>query len=120
MIWVASLYLGVWIYMPLGHGRFCAHVQLDTFLWKLAGMVLVWLVPPLCALFVSGLTQLAGVLGWAAMTCAYIPTLRRFGLNHGWAASLPAASVFYTAATLGSALDHYRGRGVVWKRTYHR
>jgi hypothetical protein len=29
---------------------------------------------------------------------------------------LPAIALFYMAATLGSALDHHRGRGVVWKR----
>ena len=102
----------------------CAYVQLGYSPWLLAGtvagMVLVWLLPPLCALFGQGVTQLLGVLGWAAMSGAYIPTLRRFGLNLGWAASLPAAAVFYTAATLGSAFDHYRGRGVVWKqRAYH-
>jgi len=28
---------------------------------------------------------------------------------------LPAITCFYMAATLGSALDHHRGRGVVWK-----
>ncbi len=102
----------------------CAYVQLGHSPWLLAGtvagMVLVWLVPPLCALFGRGTAQLLGVLGWAAMTGAYVPTLRRFGLNAGWAAGLPAAAVFYTAATLGSAFDHYRGRGVVWKqRAYH-
>ena len=102
----------------------CAYVQLGHSPWLLAGtvagMVLVWLVPPLCALFGLGLVRLVGVLGWAAMTGAYIPTLRRFGLHCGWAATLPPAAMFYTAATLGSAFDHYRGRGVVWKqRAYH-
>ena len=98
----------------------CAYVQLGTSPWLLAGtvagMVVVWLVPPCSALFGRGLTQLVGLLGWAAMTFAYMPTLRRFGLNTVWAASLPAAACFYTAATLGSAFDHYRGRGVIWKQ----
>jgi hopene-associated glycosyltransferase HpnB len=86
----------------------------------LAGMALVWLLPPLLTLFGHGLVQLLGLLGWAAMTVSYIPTLRRFGLSPLWAITLPAVAVFYVAATLGSALDHYRGRGVVWKqRAYH-
>jgi len=102
----------------------CAFVQLDYSALKLAGtvagMILVWLVPPLAALFGHGLASFLGVLGWAAMTASYIPTLRRFGLNPAWAAVLPAVAVFYTAATLGSAIDHYRGRGVIWKqRAYH-
>ena len=102
----------------------CAYVQLGHSPWLLvgtvAGMVLVWLVPPVLALFGQGRAQLVGLLGWAAMTGAYIPTLRRFGLNASWAASLPVAACFYTAATMGSAFDHYRGQGVVWKeRAYH-
>ncbi len=102
----------------------CAYVQLGYSPWKLAGtcagMVLVWLVPPAAALFADGWARSLGLLGWAAMTAAYLPTIRRFGLNPGWALCLPGAGVFYTAATLGSALDHYRGRGVIWKqRAYH-
>ena len=30
--------------------------------------------------------------------------------------ALPAIACFYMAATIGSAVDHHRGRGVVWKR----
>jgi len=102
----------------------CAFVQLDYSAAKLAGtvagMYLVWLVPPLAALFGHGLASFLGLLGWAAMTAAYLPTLRRFGLSPVWAGLLPAVAVFYTAATVGSAVDHYRGRGVVWKqRAYH-
>jgi len=102
----------------------CAYVQLDHSPAKLAGtvagMVLVWLVPPLAALFGHGLAWFLGWLGWAAMASAYLPTLRRFGLKPFWAAALPLVAVFYTGATLGSALDHYQGRGVIWKqRAYH-
>ncbi len=102
----------------------CAFVQLNYSAGRLAGtvagMILVWLVPPLAALFGHGLASFLGVLGWAAMVAAYLPTLRRFGLSPLWAAPLPLVAVFYTAATVGSAIDHYRGRGVVWKqRAYH-
>jgi hypothetical protein len=37
-----------------------------------------------------------------------------------WALALPAITTFYMAATIGSALDHHRGRGVVWKRRAYR
>jgi hopene-associated glycosyltransferase HpnB len=102
----------------------CAYVQLGysplNLAGTVAGMFLVWLLPPLAALLGHGLASFLGFLGWAAMTAAYIPTLRRFGLSPLWAVCLPAVGVFYTAATLGSALDHYRGRGVIWKqRAYH-
>jgi hopene-associated glycosyltransferase HpnB len=102
----------------------CAFVQLDYSWLKLAGtvagMVLVFLVPPLAAFFGHGLASFTGFLGWAAMAAAYLPTLQRFRLKPGWAVFLPCVAVFYTAATLGSAFDHFRGRGVIWKqRAYH-
>ncbi len=102
----------------------CAYVQLGRSPWILAGtvagMALVWLVPPAATLFGHGWARLAGLLAWAAMTCSYLPSLRRAGQSPIWAASLPFVATFYGAATLGSALDHYRGRGVVWKqRAYH-
>ncbi len=102
----------------------CAYVQLGHSPWMLAGtmagMALVWLLPPWATLFGHGASRAMGALAWAAMTASYLPTLRRFGLSPLWAAALPAIAVFYGAATLGSALDHYRGQGVVWKqRAYH-
>jgi hopene-associated glycosyltransferase HpnB len=97
-----------------------AYVQLRFSPWLLAGtvlgMVLVWLVPPAAALFGHGLARVAGLLGWVAMGVAYAPTLRRFRLSFAWAPFLPLVAAFYTAATIGSAADHMRGRGVVWKR----
>ncbi len=81
-----------------------------------AGLALVWLVPPAAALFGSGIARWAGLAAWAGSAASYLPTLRRFGLSPLWALTLPLVATFYMAATLGSALDHHRGRGVVWKR----
>jgi hopene-associated glycosyltransferase HpnB len=102
----------------------CAYVQLNYNPYLLAGtvlgMIIVWLIPPVATLFVPGLPRLLGLLAWIALSASYLPTLRRFRLKPWWAACLPLVAAFYTAATLGSALDHYRGRGVVWKqRAYH-
>ena len=80
------------------------------------GMALVWLVPPGLALFGDGLSQLLGGLIWVASILSYLPTLGRFGQSRLWALALPAIACFYLAATIGSAADHHRGRGVVWKR----
>jgi hopene-associated glycosyltransferase HpnB len=80
------------------------------------GMALIWLVPPSAALLGHGFTRAAGLLGWLAQCVAYAPTLRRFKLSLAWAPFLPLVALFYTAATIGSAADHVRGRGVVWKR----
>ena len=100
-----------------------AFVQL-RFSWLLlfgctAAMALVWLVPPALAVFGSGWSRVLGVLAWAAAAASYLPTLRRFGLNPARALLLPLVALFYMAATLDSAIDHVRGRGVRWKdRTY--
>ena len=82
----------------------------------LLGMALTWLVPPLAGLFGRHAVRWLGFAAWAAAAGSYLPTLRRFGRSPLWAPLLPLVASFYMAATIGSALDHARGRGVVWKR----
>ncbi len=97
-----------------------AYVQLRRSPLLLAGTVLgmglVWAAPPLLALLADGPARWMGALAWAGMTLSFLPTLRRFRLSPGWAPLLPLVACFYAAATVGSALDHHRGRGAVWKR----
>ena len=92
-----------------------AYVQLNlspvVLIGSLLGLCLLFLVPPVAT--VTG--SVVGGLAWIVMTITFWPTLRRFGLSSFWAPALPAIACFYMAATLGSALDHHRGRGVVWK-----
>lgn len=96
-----------------------AYVQLRysplILLGTVAGMVLVWIAPMLLALFGHGPARLLGAAAWVASMASFVPTLRRFGLPVAWALLLPAIASFYSAATIGSAIDHHRGRGVVWK-----
>lgn len=84
------------------------------------GLGLVFLAPPALALFGRGPTRTMATLAWAGSTLSYVPTLRRFRQSPLWALALPAIASFYMAATVGSALDHHRGRGVVWKRRAYR
>lgn len=87
------------------------------------GMALVYLVSPI-ALFTGILTQhwilsLTGLVGWALMIVAYLPTVRLYGLSAGWAICLPAIALLYNLMTIDSALRHWRGQGGAWKgRTY--
>ncbi len=80
------------------------------------GMALIWLAPPGLALFGHGWARGLGLLTWIAAALSYLPTLGRFGQSRFWVLALPGIAGFYMAATIGSAADHYRGRGVVWKR----
>ena len=79
------------------------------------GMALVWLVPPALALLGHGAARAMGALAWFGATVSYLPTLRRFRQSPLWALALPLVACFYGAATIGSALDHHRGRGVRWR-----
>ncbi len=92
--------------------RFSPVILLGTVL----GLALVWLAPPLLALFAHGAARVMGALAWAGSAASFLPTLRRFRQSPLWALALPAIACFYLAATVGSAVDHHRGRGVVWKR----
>lgn len=78
-------------------------------------MGVVWVAPGLVALFGHGLTRWVGLATWLVSIGSFVPTLRRFRLSPLWAFTLPLVAIFYTAATIGSAVNHYRGRGVIWK-----
>jgi hopene-associated glycosyltransferase HpnB len=80
------------------------------------GLALVFLVPPVATLFAHHWARAAGLAAWLLMTASFLPTLYRFGAKPFWAPLLPTKALFYIAATIGSAIDHHRGRGVVWKR----
>ncbi len=82
----------------------------------IAGLALVWLAPPLLALFGSGFARWAGLAAWIGSAASFVPTLRRFRQTPLWAIALPLIALFYMAATVASAIGHHRGQGVVWKR----
>jgi hypothetical protein len=44
-----------------------------------------------------------------------VPVLRLYRAPVALAPLLPLAALFYTAATIGSAIQHWRGRGGRWK-----
>jgi len=78
------------------------------------GMMLLYVVP--LAGFVSGgLAALAGALTWAAMTIAFQPILHFYGRSPFWGLALPLIGAFYAAFTVDSAVQHWRGRGGMWK-----
>jgi hypothetical protein len=78
-------------------------------------MALTYLAPPL--LLVSG-NPIAMVLGgatWLAMAVSFLPILKLYRCSPLVALLLPAIALFYMAATLGSAVQFWRGRGGAWK-----
>jgi hopene-associated glycosyltransferase HpnB len=85
------------------------------------GMTFVFLAP-VGLLFIG--EAVPTTLGAACLigSCASLaPAVRLFDRHPVWAAGLPVAALFYTAATIGSAVNHYTRRGVTWKgRSYRR
>ncbi|MGW1770408.1 glycosyltransferase [Streptomyces sp. NPDC002104] len=90
-----------------------------------AGLVLVYLVPP--AALLAGLAAgrpavaWAGGLAWLLMAGTYLPMLRHYRQPAALAPLLPVTALLYLLMTVDSAVQHYRGRGAAWKgRTYAR
>jgi Glycosyl transferase family 21/Glycosyl transferase family 2 len=87
--------------------------------WRLAGaiggMALVYIAPPLFAIFARGAAEAAGALAWAMMALALTPTLKLYRRPLIGALALPAIAAAYVAFTFDSALQYWRGRGGYWK-----
>jgi hopene-associated glycosyltransferase HpnB len=96
-----------------------AYVQLRysplLLLATILAMLLTWIVPPVATLIGRGMSFWFGLIAWIVLTISYLPTLGRFGRSPVWALFLPLIAAFYMAATIGAAVNHYRGRGVAWK-----
>src|SRR5579872_45005 len=65
-----------------------AYTQLRYSLWRLAGtiagMALVFVAPPLLAIFASGFAQYLGLAAWLAMAVSFQPMLRFYRLSPLW------------------------------------
>jgi hopene-associated glycosyltransferase HpnB len=87
----------------------------------LAGLALMFLVPPACggaggvglAAGAGGAwaALAAGLAGWALAAAVALPATRAFDLGPAWALALPLSGALYGAMTLDSALRGPRGGG---------
>lgn len=90
-----------------------------------AGLVLVYLVPPLAvaagAAAGDGPAAALGAAAWLVMAGTYLPMLRYYRQPWWPAPLLPFTASLYLLMTVDSAVQHRRGRGAAWKgRTYAR
>lgn len=96
-----------------------AYAQLSYSPLRLAGavlgMALVYASAPLAAIFAAEPAQLAGIAAWAAMVLAFQPMLRFYRLSPLWGLALPPIGGLYAAFAVDSAIQHWRGRGGMWK-----
>jgi hopene-associated glycosyltransferase HpnB len=79
------------------------------------GLILTYILPVL--LLVSGNRYLAllGATAWLMMSVAYFPMVRFYNRSPLWSLTLPFVAVFYTGATIHSAIQYWTGRGGQWK-----
>lgn len=80
-----------------------------------AMMLATYVLPPALFCFAEGQARLLGIMAFVMMVFAYQPTLRYHRLSPLWALALPLIAIFYTAATIDSALRYWSGRGGQWK-----
>ncbi|MBM3582364.1 MAG: glycosyltransferase, partial [Alphaproteobacteria bacterium] len=97
--------------------------SLSALLGTLAGMVVLYVVPPVAAVYGvaagEGFAALSGTGAWGLMAVAYAPTVRLYGLAPAYTLTLPLAGVLYALMTLDSARRHWAGKGGGWKgRSY--
>ena len=78
-------------------------------------MALTYLLPPLLAIFGSGIARVIAVVAWGLMFIAFQPTLRFYRLSPLWGLAMPAIALEYMIFTLDSACQYMRGRGGSWK-----
>jgi hopene-associated glycosyltransferase HpnB len=83
--------------------------------FTLAGLTAVWLVPPWAVAFGHGWGFVAGLCACALSSLSYLPTLHRYRRSWLWVLALPLIALFFMGATLGSAVNYWRGSGASWK-----
>ena len=84
-------------------------------LGTLVGMFVTY-VAPVALIFGPGTAQrILGACAWTLMSLLYLPTVRFYRLSPLWALVLPLSTLFYSYATLLSAVRYWRGSGGRWK-----
>lgn len=80
----------------------------------LLGLAVAFIAPPL--LLIEGdAAAFAGLIAWALMAWAYVPTVRYHGLSPLWVITLPLAGLLFAAMTAASAVGYYRGQPAQWR-----
>lgn len=86
----------------------------------IVGLTLVWLVPAWETMFGHGWRLVLGLVAYVLAAISYMPTLVRYRQNRSLSLALPLIASFYMAATVGSALNYWFGRGATWKKRIYR
>ena len=91
------------------------HYSAPLLLGTLLAMSLIYVVPVALLFVPDPIPRILAASAWLLMSLLYLPTIRFYRLSPAWAATLPPAALFYSYATLLSALRFWLGRGAQWK-----
>jgi hopene-associated glycosyltransferase HpnB len=78
------------------------------------GLALTYLVPAVAVVWPGPWIPVA-LLAILLMGVAFQPILLHYGRQPFWGVALPLIALFYLAATIGSAVNYWRGKGGQWK-----
>ena len=81
----------------------------------LVGLAVTYLAPPLLVLAREPVLMGLGAAAWLLMAACYLPMVRFYQVSPLYALTLPAVALFYSAATVHSAVQYAAGRGGRWK-----
>jgi len=84
-------------------------------LGTLLGLLLTFVAPVVLAVSTNPKVWLPALLAWCLMSASFLPTVVFYRLSPIWSPFLPIAAVFYTYATVLSAMRFWIGRGGQWK-----
>ena len=92
------------------------HYSPGLLMLTLIGMALVYVAPPVLV-FLGGdaPARILAASAWMGMVVAFWPISRFYRVNPISGLALPAIAACYAAFTLDSAVQHWRGRGGMWK-----
>ena len=91
------------------------HYSLPLAMLSVAGLMLIFLAPPILALSSHGIVAALAAATVILMLALYQPILRFYRLSPLWALGLPLVMLFYVGCIVLSVVQHVGGRGGTWK-----
>ena len=81
----------------------------------LLGLLMTFVAPVVLTFSANPRIWVPALLAWCVMSASFLPTVVFYRLSPIWSPALPLSALFYSYATLLSALRYWRGRGGQWK-----
>ncbi|MGC1415043.1 MAG: glycosyltransferase [Candidatus Acidiferrum sp.] len=91
------------------------HYSALLLLGTLLGLGLTYVAPIVLLFAHDGTARILGCSAWVLMALSFLPAVRFYRLSPLWAPLLPLIAVFYSYATLLSAVRYWLGKGGQWK-----